>query len=310
MKEAVVRMNEGGQAMGDKKARQALGRGLGALLDRGGPAAMPAQGRAVLQIGIEELHPDRGQPRQRIDAESLKALAASIREHGVLQPILARGDADGYSIVAGERRWRAAQIAGLTRVPVVVHEMTDRNAFEVALVENLQREDLTPLEEAEAYRRLADEYGLTQDHIAQRVGKDRATVANALRLLRLPAPVKTSLTNGEISMGHARALLGLDDESAMTSLARRAAERGLSVREVERLVRVAREGAPATTPGRAPTGNKRPTPASLKDLTDRLQRALGLRVRIRDRSGKGTVEIAYATYGELDRVLDVIASRR
>jgi ParB family chromosome partitioning protein len=291
----------------EKKARQALGRGLGALLENA-PASAP--GKAVLQLGIEEIHPERGQPRQHLDPAALESLAASIREHGILQPILVRKAPGGYRIVAGERRWRAAQMAGLREVPSVVRELSDRNAFEVALVENLQREDLTPLEEAEAYRRLADEHGLSQEQIAQRVGKDRTTVANALRLLRLPDAVKASLSDGEISMGHARALLGLEDEEAMRKLAQRVIEKGLSVREVERLVRLARAGAGAHTlaGGRGAPGKA--AASALKDLTERLQRALGLRVRIHDRGGKGSVEIVYASYGELDRVLDVIASVR
>src|SRR6266481_696590 len=181
--------------------RPALGRGLGALI----PGASPAERKGVMSLGIEEIRPDRGQPRRHFDETDLQELADSIRSKGVLLPLIVRRANDGYLLVAGERRWRAAQKAGLRELPVMVREVSDKEAFEIALIENIQREDLNPIEEAEAFKRLIEEHGLTQEELAGRVGKDRSTVANALRLLRLPESIKQAIVDGQLSMGHARA---------------------------------------------------------------------------------------------------------
>ena len=284
----------------DKK--RGLGRGLGALIPQAGP--VPVSGelphKGVLRLPIESLRRDATQPRKVFDEEKLKELAESIRAQGLIQPILVRRDGDGHRIIAGERRWRAAQLAGLQEVPAIVREASDAEAFELALVENLQRADLNPIEEAEGYRRLIDEYALTQEQVSQRVGKDRSSVANALRLLALPEDVKTMLADGSLSMGHARALLGLSESERIRELATEVSERKLSVRQTEQKVREKREG--ASSPARAPAEQKRPSPAS-RQLVEELQRLLGTKVRLLDRGGKGTLEIDFFSYEDLDRLI-------
>src|SRR5262245_38056921 len=241
--------------------RKALGRGLAALIPGApspvstavGPALARARdgagaGDGTRTVAIEDVHPSSAQPRKNFDGERLEELAASIRTQGIIQPLIVRTrPAGGYELIAGERRWRAAQRAGLHEVPAVIRDVAPAQAFEMALVENLQREDLNPIEEANGYQRLVDEFGYTQEALASRVGKDRSTVANALRLLRLPDGVRALVTEGRLSMGHARALLGLESDEAMERLARRTVARELSVRQVEALVR--RERDPATAAG-------------------------------------------------------------
>jgi ParB family chromosome partitioning protein len=290
-----------------EKRRPALGRGMAALLSNAPPpvtAAVPQiPGRALLALPIEAIERSAEQPRKRFDEARLEELAASIREHGVIEPILVRREAGKYRIVAGERRWRAAQRAGLREVPAVVREASDREAFEIALVENLQRADLNAIEEAEAYDVLATDHGLTQEQIAGRVGKDRSSVANALRLLRLPEDVRDAVREGRLDMGHARALLGLEDADAIRRAAKRAIADGLSVRDTEALVR-----------GQSRKGEKRPAGGSphgpaIRDLTHRLERRLGARCRIVPRSPKsGRLEVEYTSLEELDGILAKIGA--
>ena len=280
-------------------ARRRLGRGLDGLL----PAA-PAGGErsAKNTAAIEDLHPGRMQPRVRMDAESLAELAASIREHGVLEPILVRRrPSGGFEIIAGERRWRAAQQAGLKELPIFVHELDDEAAFEAALVENLQREDLNPMETARAFQRLVDDYGYTQEAIATRVGKERSTVANALRLLKLPKEVMDLVEDGALSEGHARALLSAPSVSTMKKLARAAVSKGWSVREAERQARRAARGDDGTATKKKQTGKS----ANVRDLEQRLSRALGSTTKIHE-SGKerGQVRINYSSFDELDRIIE------
>ena len=276
--------------------KRRLGRGLDGLL----PAAAPAPRRDGFEVPIEELHPNREQPRRRFDDESLGELARSIAEHGVLEPILARKRrGGGFEIIAGERRWRAAQRAGLKEVPVFVRELSDRGAFEAALVENLQREDLNPIETARAFQRLVEEHGLTQERIAERVGKDRSTVANAMRLLKLPDSVLDLIEGGELSEGHGRAVLTAPS-AEMESLARAAARKKLSVREVERRARTAAQRAKGVT---VPAPGRSRKSANVIDLERRLSRSLGSTVEVEDRRGKGHVVIRYASLDELDRLL-------
>ena len=277
-------------------ARRRLGRGLDGLLPAAPPAFTdPGENRAP----IEEVHPGRAQPRTRIDAEALSELAASIREHGVLEPILVRErPAGGFEIIAGERRWRAAQQAGLKEVPIFVHEMGDEAAFEAALVENLQREDLNPMETARAFQRLVDEYGYTQETIATKVGKERSTVANSLRLLRLPKDVADFVENGDLSEGHARALLGAPDAAWLKKLARAAIAQQWSVRETERQARRASRGDAGSGRSKA---NKS---ANVRDLEDRLSRSLGSTTKIHESTkGRGEVRIRFSSYEELDRLI-------
>src|SRR5436853_4516528 len=212
--------------------RPALGRGLGALI----PGGSPSERKGVMNLGIEEIRPNKAQPRRHFDDAHIEELADSIRSKGVLLPLIVRRIAEGYVLVAGERRWRAAQRAGLRELPVMVREVSEKEAFELALIENIQREDLNPVEEAEAYKRLIEEHGLTQEELATRVGKDRSTVANALRLLRLPDPIKEAIVAGQLSMGHARALLAIPEEGDLKKAAEKVIDENLSVRAVEVLV--------------------------------------------------------------------------
>jgi ParB family chromosome partitioning protein len=281
------------------KRRPALGRGMAALLSNAAspPTAAPAAGagRALLQLPIEAVERNPHQPRKRFDEARLEELAASIREHGVVEPILVRREGGKYRIVAGERRWRAAQRAGLREVPAILREATDREAFELALVENIQRADLNAIEEAEAFEVLSTEHGLTQEQIAVRVGKERSTVANALRLLRLPAEVRDAVRDGQLDMGHARALLPVEGADAIRKLAHRAVRERLSVRALEALVRAL---------GRPAAGKKPAESASTRDLVNRLQRRLGARCRVVPRSAvSGRLEIDYASLDELDAIL-------
>ena len=278
-------------------AKRRLGRGLEGMLPSApakAPAPKPSSG---FEAAIEEVPPNRDQPRSRFDDEKLNELAASIEALGVLEPILVRErKKGGFEIIAGERRWRAAQRAGLHQVPVFVRELGTAEAFEAALVENLQREDLNPLETARAFQRLVEEHGHTQESVAKRVGKDRSTIANALRLLKLPAAVLDLLEQGLLSEGHGRALLGASSTTAMKRLAKKAIADGWSVRETERRVRADARDASARAP-------KKKSP-NVIDLERKLSRSLGARVSVDDKSGKGKVVITYTSYDELDRLLE------
>jgi ParB family chromosome partitioning protein len=309
--------------------RRALGRGLAALIPGAPPpahvAALPtdrddvgapdrdqvsgdtAEARSGLRtVGIEEVHPARAQPRKTFDDARLNELAESIRAQGIIQPLVVRArDGGGYEIIAGERRWRAAQRAGLHDVPVVIRDIAAAHAFELAMVENLQREDLNPIEEAEGFDRLIQEFGYTQESLATRVGKDRTTVTNALRLLKLPPGVRGLVIAARLSMGHARAILGLEAlgtgaTEAMERLGRLAATRELSVRQVEQIVRRERERPSAET---APVPPPAPS-ISARDLATRLSRGLATRVRVVETgAGRGHVDIHYASLDQLDGLL-------
>jgi ParB family transcriptional regulator, chromosome partitioning protein len=288
-----------------EQKRPALGKGLSALI----PDA-PDRAPGVLEIEVDRIAPNPQQPRLHMDDARLEELAQSIRAHGVIQPIVVRRVGDRYFIIAGERRWRAAQLAGLTRLPAVVREKADegeRNILEMALIENIQREDLNPIEEATAYRRLVEEFQLTQDAIASAVGKDRSTVANTLRLLRLPQELQDEVTTGRLTMGHARALLALPGESAQRELGRDILARNLSVRETESLVKRALEtrAEPEGSAPRAPKTSDKPD-VHTRDAEDRLKLLLGTRVRIVRRGGRGRIEIEFASEDELIRIFEAI----
>jgi ParB family chromosome partitioning protein len=309
-----------------ERPKRGLGRGLDALL----PAAAPPRATsgesygegAVFVCAVERIGPQRGQPRQHFDEAALAELTASILEHGMVQPIVVRrtGGASGephrdrFEIIAGERRWRAAQRAGLREVMVVVKDVSPKAAFELAIVENLQREDLDPIEIAEAYQRLAQEHGYSQETIAARVGKDRSTVANALRLLKLPARVRQMVVQRELSEGHARALLGAPDEKVLADLAEKVVRGRLPVRELERLVREARARAEGKASGKAEGGStaggaqRAGKSAAVRDLEARLARRLGTRVEVRDVDGSGELAIHYGSLDELDRVLGLLGA--
>jgi ParB family chromosome partitioning protein len=284
--------------------KPALGKGLSALIpDVPEPQARPAS----LDVDIDLIEPNEYQPRTQYDDARLEELAQSIRANGVIQPIVTRrvgeGPAARYRIIAGERRWRAAQRAGLLKIPVVVKDVSTadgKRLLEMALIENIQREDLNPIEEAHAYQRLADEFKLRQEDIATQVGKDRSSVANYLRLLRLPAEVQADVASGALSMGHARAIVAIPDEAGQRRVARDVIARGLSVRETEGLVKK-----PAPTP-REPKKKDVHTRAA----EEQLHLALGARVEIRRRGKGGELAIAFGSEDELQRLYEYLTSRR
>ena len=287
--------------------KRGLGRGLSALLGEAAPPPPPPPG-SVTEIPIDLIHPFEGQPRARFSHEEMEALSESIRASGVLQPILVRPDPGRkghYELIAGERRWRASQRAGLHAIPALIRQMSDLERLEAAIAENVQRESLTPIEEALGYQRLIEQFGRTQAEVAGTMGKSRSHVANAVRLLALPPEVQDMLAGSELSAGHARALLGAPDPLAA---ARQVAAQGLSVRETEALVRRLQEAGSAAPGARAsrPTGAKDPDTLALEaDLSS----ALGLKVEISDRDGQGEVRIHYAALEQLDEICRRLSRR-
>jgi ParB family chromosome partitioning protein len=277
--------------------RQALGRGLSALIPEPEGPAPPAPAAAV-EIPVGALDPNPFQPRSAIDPARLAELAASIRESGIVQPILVRRRGERYQIIAGERRLRAAQATGLATVPVTVRDVPDEQLLELALVENIQREELNPIEEAQAFHRLQDEFRLTQEEIARRVGRDRTTVANTLRLLRLPRELREMVSGGKLDAGHARALLALDRAEDQVALGREAARKGLSVREVERRVAYLR------APRGARSGPRKD--ANTRAAEERLRAALGARVEIARRGRGGQIRVLFAGEAELSRLFELL----
>ncbi len=289
--------------------RPALGRGLSALIPNTPPPpprepAATERPRAS-ELDIDLLVPNPRQPRLQMDDAKLEELAQSIRANGVIQPIIVRRVGEQYEIVAGERRWRASQRAGLMKVPVALRDVPDDKLLEVALIENIQRENLSPIEEAQAYRRLTDELQMSQEAIAAQVGKDRATVANYMRLLRLPAEVRTALNEGALTMGHARALLALSDDAAQRRVGRDVIARGLSVRDTEALVRRESEpGKKATTTPEPPRIDP-----NTRAAEDQLKLALGTRVRILRKGKGGRIEVDFTSEEELQRVFELLTER-
>lgn len=280
--------------MDPNKERRALGRGLAALIPGAAATNASTNTQAGLrQVPIERIHPNRSQPRKHFEEERLQELATSIEARGVLQPLVVRRRGEGYELVAGERRWRAAARAGLKEVPVIVKELSDSEAIQVALIENIQRQDLDPLEEAEAFSRLIEEYGLHQEQVADAVGRSRSSVANTLRLLKLPAPIVRMMGDGRLTAGHARALMTLASEEAMSKLAEQIIDRKLSVRDAERQARLLHAKKKCT--------EKRST--SETNVEERLQRSLGTKVRLRQRRGKGRIEVYFHSLDQLDDLL-------
>jgi len=282
--------------------RPALGKGLSALIP---DAPEPPPRSSPIEADVDRLSPNRFQPRLHVDDARLRELAESIKANGIIQPIVVRRDGDRFQIIAGERRWRAAMLAGLTRVPVVVRDVApdgERSLLEMALIENIQREDLNPIDEALAYRRLADEFQLKQDDIAAAVGKDRASIANTLRLLKLPEEVRAEVASGRLSMGHARALLSLAGESEQLRIARDVIARALSVRETESLVKRLVDGA---APAREAAEPKR-ADVHTRAAEDRLKLLLGTKVRIVRNGPRGRIEIDFVSEEELIRIFEVL----
>ncbi len=288
--------------------RKALGRGLETLL----PAARnlvsaqpaPAPGEVVRQLPVEQIDRNPYQSRLRLDEAALAELAESIKVSGVMQPILVRPVADGrFQLIAGERRWLASQRAGKQTVPAIVKQVSNEQAMEMTIVENLQREDLNPLEQARAYERLGREFGLTQEQMAERTGKDRSSVANFLRLLRLPPEVQTLIEQDKLSFGHAKVLMGLDSPEAMLKLANRSAALSMSVRQVEAIVHSLLNPEPKDDRG------ERQLDPNVRQAERDLERALGVRVQISDHKGKGKIVIHYKSLDDFDRVLEALGGK-
>jgi len=277
-----------------------LGRGLGALLSSPGPASSAeGPGAATVELPIDAIAPNPQQPRKDFDDKALQDLSASLRQSGVLQPVVVRRLGDGYQLIVGERRWRAAKLAGITRIPAVIREASDAQSLELALVENLLREDLNPMEEAEAYQRLLAEFGWTQEELAQRVARDRSSVANCLRLLKLPELIQTDLRAGRLTMGHARALLSLDSPAEQLRLREQILAHSWSVRTTEEGVQAKRARPARRQLRRSP---------ELAAVEDALRVALATRVRLVGSERAGRIEIAYSSREELDRLAELITA--
>ena len=277
-----------------------LGRGLGALLSSPGPtSSAEAPGAAAVQLPIDSITPNPHQPRKDFDDKALQDLSASLRQSGVLQPVVVRRLGDGYQLVVGERRWRAAKLAGITRIPAVIREASDAESLELALVENLLREDLNPMEEAEAYQRLLAEFGWTQEELAQRVARDRSSVANCLRLLKLPELIQADLRAGRLTMGHARALLPLDSPAEQLRLREQILAHSWSVRATEEGVQAKRA---------RPARRQLRRSAELAAVENALRVALATRVRLVGSERAGRIEIAYSSREELDRLAELITA--
>jgi ParB family transcriptional regulator, chromosome partitioning protein len=282
--------------------KKGLGRGLSALIPSAAePKTETRSGPTPQEIAVDRITPSPFQPRRAFDESKIAELAGSIRNQGIIQPLVVRPKGDGFELIAGERRWRAAMQAGLNRVPVVIREASDQEALQLALVENLQREDLNPIEEANGYRRLQEEFHWSQEEMAEKVAKSRPAIANSLRLLSLPAEVQQEVSSGTLPAGQARALLGLQAEALMVSACREVIAKGLSTRETEKLVRHLMTG----------RKRRRQMPVSdpdLKSIIEELQRALGTRVRLvpKARTSKGKIEIEYYTLPDLERIIQSI----
>lgn len=277
--------------------KRGLGKGLSALIPEGKPKA------GYLLVGIEEIKPNASQPRKEFNTEAMDDLSASIKEKGIIQPLILRKSKTGYEIIVGERRWRAAQRAGLKQVPAIVKDVDNREALELALVENLQREDLNPLEEAQAYEQLINNSGLSHEQISARIGKDRSTITNQLRLLKLPEEAKRALISGEITPGHARALLGIQSIPLAKKALRAILKEKLSVRKTENLVKTlsgAKSGSSAKKSSLSPY---------IGQLSNELKKALGTQVRISDKGGRGRIEIEYYSNEELQRLIELLVGK-
>jgi ParB family chromosome partitioning protein len=289
-----------GRSMATK--RMALGKGLGALL----PEFGQTEPKTLLYCGIEEIIPNRSQPRKHFDESKLQELAESIKEKGILEPLIVRRTDQGYELMVGERRWRAAQKAGLKEVPILVREAERREALEISLIENLQREDLNPIEAAEAFKNLIEEFNISQEDLSKRVGKDRTTIANTLRLLKLPVEVKNQLLQNRITSGHARAILSLESKEKQKELCALIIKKGLSVREAEALAKRWSEKPRKTA---APAKKRGDLESQLSSLQDSLRKYLGTKVQITPKGKRGKIEIEYYSHEDLERIVETILEK-
>ncbi|MCZ6527210.1 MAG: ParB/RepB/Spo0J family partition protein [Candidatus Dadabacteria bacterium] len=270
-----------------------LGRGLDALIPKGDNL------EGYIVASINELKPNMFQPRKDFDDETISELASSIKEKGILQPLVVRTISGGYEIIAGERRWRAAQRAGITRVPIIIKEATDREVLELALIENLQREDLNPIEEAVAYQQLIDEFELTHEDVSRQIGKDRSTITNQLRLLKLPEEAKKALIAGDITAGHARAILSIESSAEAREALKAIQKQKLSVRKTEQLIQ-------NISKRKKKDAKPRSDDIYIRQITDELKKSLSTQVRIVDKQGKGKIEIDYYSNEELERLTSIL----
>ena len=282
-------------------SKKALGRGLSALFNPASPLE-----NDLLELGIDQIEPNPEQPRRAFNDATLEELAQSIRANGVIQPIIVRRLGESFQIVAGERRWRAAQRAGLLKVPAVIRDIKEEEVLALSLIENIQREELNPIEEAAAYKSLIEQLGLTQEEVARQVGKDRSSVTNSMRLLRLPEAVQKMVEGGQLSMGHARALLALDSEEGQVELAGRVAREGLSVREVERLVKLRQEPKAEAKPRPLPDPAIERERANIQAAENRLSTRLSTPVKIKFSENGGQIEIRFTSMDDLTRVYDLL----
>jgi ParB family chromosome partitioning protein len=278
--------------------RKALGKGLGALIPEL-PEKPEGRPEGMILVDLDEIRPNPLQPRRIFNQEKIEELAGSIRENGILQPLIVKKAREGFELIAGERRWRAAQQAGLAKVPIIVKEVGDKSRLELSLIENIQREDLNVIEEAEAYQKLVDEFGYTQDLIAQRVGKGRTSITNALRLLKLNRKIKDDLMQDKINMGHARAYLGLDSSAQQVEAHAQVVKKQLSVRQTEQLVKRMKSGAPAPLP--SPSGSEH------EFMVHELRKILGTKVSIRQKGKRGKLIIEFYSPGELERIFELLS---
>ena len=302
-------------------SKPALGRGLGALLG-GTPVGQPAPKPAipepaapppavddrerVQRVPLNKIRPSALQPRKQFSEESLRELADSIREQGIVQPLIVRSRGDSFELIAGERRWRASQLLNLPEVPIIVREADDRSVLELALIENLQRENLNPIEEAQGYSQLGEQFQLTQEQISAKVGKSRAVVANALRLLKLPPTIQNYVREGRLSVGHAKVILGLADEKNQKLAAERAIKEGLNVRQTEGLVAKLQARGTKKTDAAAPIATPLSGDPHVADVEARLREVFATKVKVNYSAGKGSVEIAFFSDEELERVLQIL----
>lgn len=272
------------------KEKKVLGKGLEALL----PEKIEQLSQSVVDVPIDEIIPSKYQPRLKFDKDRLQSLAKSIKKNGILQPLLLRKINDKYQIIAGERRWKAAKMAGLNTIPVIIRDVVDSQVLELALIENLQREDLNPIEEALAYKTMIEEFSLTHEELAQRIGRDRSSITNSIRLLKLPEKIRNMLIEGTLTMGHGRAIAAIDDEKLQLKLAKKITEQGLTVRAVEKLLRQ----------------QKKPKPKyidlNVKQIEEELQRALSTKVNIISKNNKGKIVIYFYSIDEFDRIYETI----
>ncbi|MDK2822983.1 MAG: ParB family transcriptional regulator, chromosome partitioning protein [Clostridia bacterium] len=283
-------------------SKRGLGKGLGALIPTTNPVQYDPDKDTISELNIHEILPNSFQPRKNFDPDKLSELAASIKEHGVIQPVIVRPHSEGYELVVGERRLRACKQLGLEKIPAVIRALSDRDMTEMALIENIQRHDLNPIEEAKAYKKLIEEFGLTQEEVAKKVGKSRPFIANYLRILHLPELIHDYLAKGVLTVGHARPLLSIENQSLQLQLVKQIIDNGLSVRETENLIKKSlKKSAVKNKTGKASTLSP-----ILNDIQDRLRNRFSTKVNIKDDGKKGKIEIEYYNHDDLQRILELI----